>query len=232
MFFCYAWDMSTLVIIRHGQSQWNLENRFTGWTDVPLTDRGKEDAHRAGKFLKEKGFKFDEAFTSLLMRAADTLTILLEELGQSDIPVHTDSALNERHYGSLQGLNKAETAEKHGQEQVTLWRRDFYTRPPDGESFEDCDRRTKPFFTHYILPLVHEGKDVIVSASGNSIRPMVRFLEDKTPEETAKLEIGLCTPYAYTFEGDKMVDNEVLEVPGIVTKGASQTEGKVEEGRV
>jgi 2,3-bisphosphoglycerate-dependent phosphoglycerate mutase len=231
-FFCYACDMSTLVIIRHGQSQWNLENRFTGWTDVPLTDRGKEDAHRAGKVLKEKGFKFDTAFTSLLMRAADTLDILLEELGQKDIPVKVDSSLNERHYGSLQGLNKAETAEKHGQEQVSLWRRDFFTRPPDGESMEDCERRTTPFFTHYVLPLVHSGKNVIVTASGNSMRPMIKYLDGIIPEETAKLELGLCTPYVYTFEGEKMVNKETVEVPGIVTKGASQTEGKVEEGRV
>ena len=224
--------MSILVLIRHGQSQWNLENRFTGWTDIPLTDRGKKDAHRAGKVLKEKGFKFDSAFTSRLMRASDTLKILLEELVQSDIQVEVDSALNERHYGDLQGLNKAETAEKYGQEQVSLWRRDFFTRPPNGESMEDCERRTTPFFTHYVLPLVHSGKDVIVTASGNSLRPMIKHLDEISSEETAKLELGLCTPYVYTFEGEKMINKETIEVHGIVTKGASQTESKVEDGRV
>jgi len=224
--------MSILILIRHGQSQWNLENRFTGWTDVPLTDRGVQDAHTAGKFLKSKGLQFDYAFTSRLQRASKTLEILLEELGQTDIPLEFDSALNERHYGSLQGLNKAETAEKYGQEKVSLWRRDFFTRPPNGESIEDCDRRTTPFFVQYILPLVFSGKNVIVAASGNSMRPMVKYLEHISPEETAALEIGLCTPYTYHFEGEKIVSKEVMDVPGIVTKGASQTEKNVKEGTV
>jgi 2,3-bisphosphoglycerate-dependent phosphoglycerate mutase len=224
--------MSVLVLIRHGQSQWNLENRFTGWTDVPLTDRGVADAHTAGKVLKVKGYSFDRAFTSRLQRASKTLDILLEELGQTGIPVEMDSALNERHYGSLQGLNKAETSEKHGQEQVSLWRRDFFTRPPEGESIEDCDRRTTPYFTHYILPLVHEGKNVIVAASGNSMRPMMKHLDRLSPEETAGLELGLCTPYVYHFDGNKMTKKETIEIPGIVTRGASQTEKNVQEGRV
>lgn len=224
--------MSTLVLVRHGQSKWNLENRFTGWTDVPLTERGEKDAHSSGKVLKEKGYKFDVSFTSRLMRAADTLKILLEELGSPDIPVEVDSSLNERHYGSLQGLNKAETAEKHGQEQVKLWRRSFFTRPPDGESMEDCERRTWPFFTHYVLPLLKEGKDILISAHGNSMRPIVKNLEGLSPDETATAEFGLCSPYVYTFEGEKMVKKEVVEVPGIVTKGASMTEKKIEEGRV
>ena len=224
--------MATLVLIRHGQSKWNLENRFTGWTDVPLTERGESDASKTGQFLKEKGFKFDVAFTSRLIRAADTMKIILEEMGQSDLEVEVDSALNERHYGSLQGLNKAETAEKHGQEQVKLWRRDFFTRPPDGESMEDCERRTKPFFTHYILPLLVDGKDVIISAHGNSLRPIVKYLDNLSPEDTASAEFGLCTPYVYTFEGDKMVNREVLDVPGVVTKGASVKEKRVEEGKV
>ena len=224
--------MPVLVLLRHGQSQWNLENRFTGWTDIPLTDRGKEDAKRCGEVLKEKGFTFDQAFTSRLVRASATLDIILEELGQTDIPIEVDSALNERHYGSLQGLNKAETAEKHGQEKVLLWRRDFFTPPPDGESMEDCEKRTTPFFTHYVLPLLHAGKNVIITAHGNSMRPMVKCLDGLSPEETSALELGLCTPYVYSFEGEQMTGKEVIEVPGIVTKGASQKEKSVEEGRI
>lgn len=224
--------MSTLVLIRHGQSQWNLENRFTGWTDVPLTDRGKSDAHVAGKVLKEEGFTFDRAYTSRLMRAADTLTILLEELGQTDIPIEVDSALNERHYGSLQGLNKAETAEEYGQEKVMLWRRSFDVPPPGGESIADCVKRTTPYFAHSILPEVFAGKNVLVAASGNSLRPIMKFLEELSDEETASREVGLCTPYVYIFEGEKLMKNEEIEVPGIVTKGASQTEKSVEEGTV
>jgi len=163
---------------------------------------------------------------------AVTLEILLEVLGQTGIRVEADSALNERHYGDLQGLNKAETAEKYGQEKVTTWRRSYSIRPPGGESIEDCVRRTTPFFTHYILPHVYEGKNVLVTASGNSMRPMVKYLDNLKPEETARMEIGLCTPYVYTFEGEKLVKKEVLKVPGIVTLGASQTLKKIEEGKV
>ena len=219
--------MSVLVLIRHGQSQWNLENRFTGWTDIPLTERGKEDAHRAGKELNKRGLHFDHAFTSLLMRAGDTLEAILEELGQTDCPIIRDQALNERHYGDLQGLNKAEMAAKYGQEQVTLWRRDYFTRPPKGESMEDCEKRTLPFFLSSILPLVQSGKNVLVTAHGNSLRPMVKHLEQLTPEQTSSAEFGLCTPYVYHFEGEKMVNKETIDVPGIVTKGASQTETSV-----
>lgn len=225
--------MSTLVLLRHGQSQWNLENRFTGWTDVPLTERGQEDAHRSGKALQELGIQFDVAFTSKLMRAADTLSILLEELGQ-DVPVTANQALNERHYGDLQGLNKAETAEKYGEDQVQLWRRDYFTRPPgdEGESMEDCEHRTLPFFLEHILPQVQAGKNVLVSAHGNSLRPMIKYLDGLTPEETAKAEFGLCSPYVYTFDGEKLVGKQEIEVPGIVTKGASIKEKTVEEGQV
>ena len=225
--------MSALVLLRHGQSQWNLENRFTGWTDVPLTERGAQDARRAGKTLQEIGMQFDAAFTSKLMRAADTLKIIIEELAQ-DIPVTADEALNERHYGDLQGLNKAETAEKYGTEQVQLWRRDFYTQPPgeEGESMEDCEKRTLPYFLEHILPLVHAGKNVLVSAHGNSLRPIIRYLDNLTPEQTAKAEFGLCSPYVYTFDGETQLKKEEIDVPGIVTKGASIQEKTVEEGQV
>jgi len=222
--------MATLLLIRHGQSQWNLENRFTGWTDVPLTPQGKKDAAAAGKVLKE--FHFDYAFTSRLQRAEDTLEAILKELGQENVPTEKDSGLNERHYGDLQGLNKAETAEKYGQDQVKLWRRSFDVPPPNGESIADCVKRTTPYFKQYILPLVIAGKNVIVAAHGNSLRPILRFLDNLDDEKTAEMEIGLCTPYIYTFEGEKIIKREVREVPGIVTKGSSTTEKSVQDGRI
>lgn len=222
--------MGTLILIRHGQSQWNLENRFAGWTDIPLTSRGMEDAAKTAKALT--AFRFDRAFTSRLIRANQTLDVILKELKQTKIPVEYDSALNERHYGDLQGLNKADMAKKYGAEQVQLWRRSFVTRPPNGESHEDCERRTKPYFLQYMLPFVFKGETVLVVAHGNSLRPMMRMLDKMEPEAAAKLEIGLCTPYVYTFEGEKLIQKNVLEVPGIVTKGASLTESAVQDGRV
>lgn len=222
--------MGTLLLIRHGQSQWNLENRFTGWTDQPLTEQGKKDAATAAGVLKN--YRFDRAFTSRLIRANQTLDTLLTTLGQTNIPIVYDSALNERHYGDLQGLNKAETAKKYGVDQVQLWRRSFSTRPPNGESHEDCERRTKPFFEQYIFPFLAKGECVLVAAHGNSLRPIMKKLEGLDPEVAAKLEIGLCTPYVYTFEGEKMTKKEIIEVPGIVTQGASLTSTSVKEGRV
>ncbi len=217
--------MAYLVLVRHGQSQWNLENRFTGWTDVPLSERGEQDAHKTGQVLKEKDFKFDMAFAARLIRGSDTLRILLEELGQTDIPVEYDSALNERHYGSLQGLNKAETAEKYGDEKVATWRRGFDTRPPDGESIKDCIKRVTPYFTQYVLPHVHKGKNVLVATHHNSMRPIARYLENLSDEDTAKTEYGLCVPYVYQFEGEKMAKKETIEVPGIITKYAWKPKG-------
>ncbi len=205
--------MSTLVLIRHGQSQWNLENRFTGWTDVPLTERGAADAELTGKALKGK-FTFDVAFTSRLKRANDTLSIILKAMGAT-VPVEFDSALNERHYGDLQGLNKAETADKYGADKVKLWRRSYDTPPPGGESMADCERRTKPFFVQYVLPLLHAGKNVIIAAHGNSLRPIMKHLENMEKDAAATMEIGLATPYVYTFDGEKMTGKEVMDVPGI-----------------
>ncbi|TSC58179.1 MAG: phosphoglycerate mutase [Candidatus Peregrinibacteria bacterium Greene0416_19] len=216
--------MSVLVLLRHGQSQWNLENRFTGWTDVPLSAQGEKDAHACGRALK--GMMFDSAFTSRLKRAQDTLTIVLAEMGQGGTPVEYDSALNERHYGDLQGLNKAEMAAKYGEEQVKLWRRSYATRPPNGESIEDCERRTTPFFVHYILPLLVQKKNVIVSAHGNSMRPIFKYLDHLDNDTTATLEVGLCLPYIYSFEGDRVVHKEVRTVPGLVATGTADIHGQ------
>jgi 2,3-bisphosphoglycerate-dependent phosphoglycerate mutase len=222
--------MSVLVLVRHGQSQWNLENRFAGWTDIPLTDQGRKDAATTAQHLKE--FQFDLAFTSKLQRASESLAIALRELGQTEISVIADAALNERHYGDLQGLNKAEMAQKYGQEQVYKWRRGYSDRPPNGESIEDCVKRVTPYFLKHILHEVHAGKNVLVVIHGNSMRPMLKHLENLDPQATATLEIGLCTPYIYTFEGTQLVKKEVRQIPGVVTKGASQTEKRVEEGSV
>lgn len=226
----YAPYMGMLVLIRHGQSQWNLENRFTGWSDVPLTERGRADAAVAAKILAS--YHFNRAFTSRLQRSTETLQIVLKTLGQAKIPVLEDSALNERHYGDLQGLNKTETAKKYGEEKVQQWRRSYTTRPPNGESIEDCGKRVLPFFREYVLPCVKRGETVLVVASGNSMRPILKELDYLDSDATATMEIGLCTPYIYTFDGDKMVKKEVIEVPGIVTKGASIIETTVREGRI
>lgn len=187
--------MGKLVLVRHGQSQWNLENRFTGWVDVPITPLGENEAHRAGKELK--GIKFDVAFTSELKRAQQTLGIILEEIGQKDLPVKKDKALNERHYGDLQGLDKAETAKKYGDAQVHIWRRSFDVQPPNGESLKDTAARTLPYFDAHILPEVKAGKNVLVSAHGNSLRAILMELEKLTPEQIMQVNIGTCLPIYY-----------------------------------
>lgn len=222
--------MGVLVLLRHGQSLWNLENRFTGWSDVPLTDRGRSDAQKVVAALKE--FRFDRAYTSHLQRSYDTLDIILKGLKQTNVPVIRDSALNERHYGDLQGLNKAETAAKYGQEKVLLWRRSYSVRPPNGESIEDVGYRVLPLIRWMVIPQVAAGETVLVAASGNSMRPILKYFDDLDDTTAATMEVGLCTPYIYHFDGDKIVKREVRQVPGIVTKGASQTETEVKEGRV
>ena len=223
-FVYYTPPMGTLILIRHGQSQWNLENRFTGWTDVPLTEQGAKDAVSCAKVLK--GTKFDMGFVSRLKRAQDTLSLILKELGQSNLMVEKDSSLNERHYGDLQGLNKAETAQKYGEEQVRLWRRDYGTRPPNGESMEDCERRTLPFFKQYILPHLNEGKTVVVGLHGNSMRPIMKYLENLSTDVAASMELNFCTPYIYTIEDGKMTGKEVRDVPGLGAKGTADIKGQ------
>lgn len=201
--------MSKLVLIRHGQSLWNLENRFTGWIDVPLTETGREEARNAAKKLA--GFHFDVAYTSALSRAQDTLSEILFTLG-IDLPVIKDQALNERHYGDLQGLNKAQTAEKYGAEQVHLWRRSFDVPPPGGEALKNTAERTLPFFERCILGDLINGKDVLVVAHGNSNRSIVMKIENMKPEEILALELGTGIPRVYEFDSDgKVTSVEVLE---------------------
>lgn len=191
--------MSTLVLVRHGQSQWNLENKFTGWVDVDLTPQGEKEAQSAGQKLK--GTKFDKAYTSDLKRAQRTLQIILKEIGQSNLPIEKDKALNERHYGDLQGLDKAETAKKYGDKQVHIWRRSYDIAPPNGESLKDTAARTLPYFNSKIVPDLKSGKNILVSAHGNSLRSIVMELEKLTQEQVLELNLGTGEPIFY--ETDK-----------------------------
>jgi len=192
--------MAKLVLIRHGESQWNLENRFTGWTDVPLTDKGRAEARRAGELLR--GIQFDKAYTSVLQRAIETLDIVLAVIAQEHIPVERDQALNERHYGDLQGLNKAETAAKYGAEQVHQWRRSYDIAPPGGESLKDTAARTLPYYEAHVAPDVRAGKNIIVSAHGNSLRSIVMFLDKLTKEQVLELNLATGVPIVYEMSPD------------------------------
>lgn len=186
--------MSKLILIRHGQSLWNLENRFTGWVDVPLTAKGIEEAREAGR--KIKGIKVDVAYTSALSRAQQTLATIMVEAGL-DVPVIRDQALNERDYGDLSGLNKADTAAKYGDEQVHIWRRSYDVAPPGGESLKDTRARTLPFFERCIMGDIRQGKNVLVVAHGNSNRSIVMAIEDLTPEQILATELATGAPYLY-----------------------------------
>lgn len=190
--------MAQLIIVRHGQSTYNLENRFTGNFDVPLTPLGEEEAHSAGKKLIN--FQFDIAYTSILVRAWETLRIILEEIKQTDIPIIKNAALNERMYGSLQGLNKAETALKYGDAQVEQWRRSYEVRPPDGESLHDTYNRTVPYYLQEIEPKLKTGKNVLIVAHGNSLRALKMYLEAISPEDIVKVNIPTGTPRMYVFD--------------------------------
>lgn len=198
-------SMAKLVLLRHGQSQWNLENRFTGWIDVPLTPAGEEEARRGAEELRAAGIRFDIAFTSVLQRAERTLEIVLDVLGQRDIPIERSAALNERHYGDLQGLNKAETAQKFGDEQVHIWRRSYDVPPPNGESLKDTAARTLPYWRERILPELKAGKNVIVAAHGNSLRSIVMEIEELTPEEILQVNIDTGVPFVYDVDADGTV---------------------------
>jgi len=191
--------MPTLVLVRHGQSLWNLENRFTGWVDVPLSELGVAEARRAGELLE--GFRFHVAYTSALTRAQETLRILLETMG-TQLPVIRDQALNERHYGDLQGLNKEDTAKRYGVDQVKLWRRSYDVPPPNGESLEMTAKRTLPFFDRCIAGDLRQGKNVLVVAHGNSNRSIVMQLDHLTGEQVVALELATGAPLVYEIEKD------------------------------
>ena len=200
--------MNKLVLLRHGESQWNLENRFTGWIDVPLSEKGVEEARQAGEKLK--GYTFDRAFTSVLKRANDTLQIVLEITGQTGLPTEHDQALNERHYGDLQGLNKAETARKYGDAQVKLWRRSYDVQPPNGESLKDTAARVLPYWEQKIWPCVLKGEDVLVAAHGNSLRSLVMHLDKLTREQVIELNIPTGVPLVYEFENGTELSHRYL----------------------
>jgi 2,3-bisphosphoglycerate-dependent phosphoglycerate mutase len=198
-----------LVLVRHGQSEWNLKNLFTGWRDVDLTEQGVKEAREAGRKLKAQGLKFDVAYTSALKRAQRTLGLMLEELGQTGIPVIKDQALNERDYGDLSGLNKDDARAKWGEEQVHIWRRSYDIAPPGGESLKDTLARTLPYYVTEILPRVLRGERVLVAAHGNSLRALIMVLEKLNKESILKREIGTGVPIIYTLGADAVVASKL-----------------------
>ena len=219
--------MKKLVLLRHGESQWNLENRFTGWTNVDLTQKGEEEAKKAGELLNEESIEFDAVHTSLLKRANRTMEICIDEMGLSRVSKKFDWRLNERHYGALQGLNKAETAEKHGDEQVLIWRRSYDTPPPEldynderhprfdklyseiaadllpkSESLKDTVKRFMPYWYDVIKPEIEDGKRVLIVAHGNSLRALVKYLDQISDEDILKLNIPTGVPLVYELDDD------------------------------
>ena len=193
-----------LVLVRHGQSEWNAKNLFTGWKDPALTEKGTAEAIRAGKHLKSLGLSFDVMYTSALVRAQLTGKIMLDELGQSDLETIEDKALNERDYGELTGLNKDEARENFGIEQVQVWRRSYDIPPPGGESLKDTFNRVIPYFENKIQPLMKD-KNVLISAHGNSLRALVKYLDDISEADIIKLEIGTGEPIVYKFTDGKFI---------------------------
>ena len=236
--------MYKIVLLRHGESAWNKENRFTGWTDVDLTEQGMKEAVKAGRVLKENGFEFDIAFVSVLKRALRTLWLTLEEMDQLWIPWEKSWRLNERHYGGLQGLNKAETAAKHGEEQVLIWRRSYDIPPPPleknderypgklrvyndveasdlpvTESLKDTVARFLPYWHNTIAPVIKSGKRVIIAAHGNSLRALVKYLDNMSEEDILKLNIPTGMPLVYELDNDlKPVRHYYLGDPEEVRK--------------
>ena len=191
-----------LVLVRHGQSEWNLKNLFTGWRDVDLTEQGVAEAKAAGRKLKAQGLGFDVAFTSVLKRAERTLDLMLEELGQTELPITRHLALNERDYGDLSGLNKDDARARWGEEQVHIWRRSYDVAPPGGESLRDTLARTLPYFVQEILPCVLRGERTLVAAHGNSLRALVMVLEKLSPEGILSREIATGVPIIYRLNAD------------------------------
>ena len=196
---------SKLVLVRHGQSEWNAKNLFTGWKDPKLTDLGIQEAIKAGDLLETRNLKFDLMFTSDLFRAQETGRLILEQMNHSDIQVIKDQSLNERNYGDLAGLNKDEAREKWGEEQVHIWRRSFDVPPPGGESLKNTAERVLPYFEHEIMPKVKEGLNILVAAHGNSLRALVMELEKMSSEEIVKLEIATGDPLTYEYSNGEFV---------------------------
>src|SRR3989338_1075933 len=192
--------MNYLVLLRHGESQWNLENRFTGWTDSDLTPRGEQEAEEAGRRLLQRGMRFDKMFTSALTRAIRTGNLVLDAMGITDkILAEQDKALNERHYGDLQGLNKAEAEEKFCKDVVHQWRRGYATAPPNGESLRDTRMRVLPYFFREIFPQIQQGKNILVVAHGNSLRALCMRLDNLSEEEVVDLNIPTGVPLIYEY---------------------------------
>ena len=198
-----------LVFVRHGQSDWNLKNLFTGWRDVDLTDKGVAEAREAGRKLKGQGIKFDVAFTSVLKRATRTLELMLEEMGQTKVPVIKNQALNERDYGDLAGLNKDEARKKWGEEQVHIWRRSYDIAPPGGESLRDTAARVLPYYIQEILPRVMRGEHVLVAAHGNSLRALVMVLDKHSTQSITQLNIDTGVPMIYRLNTDSTVKSKL-----------------------
>lgn len=226
--------MPKIALLRHGQSEWNLANRFTGWVDVDLSPKGVEEAQNAGQKLFKAGYKFDKAYTSFQKRAIKTLNIVLEQMDVVWLPTTKSWKLNERHYGALQGLNKDDAIEKWGAEQVHVWRRSYDTRPPLlaaahtefdpsfyiamgeneislGESLADTEKRAVEFFTANMMIDLKQGKDILVSAHGNSLRSLIKFLEKLSPEQVEKVELATGEPVIYTLDYDlEILDKKIL----------------------
>ena len=203
--------MSTLILIRHGQSQWNAENRFTGWVDTPLSEAGVTEAKRAGERLAARGIRVDRAYTSTLRRAIDTGRIVLDALGQSDLEQIQAWQLNERFYGALTGRDKAQTAQEFGAEQVHIWRRSYDIPPPGGESLADTGRRALPYFYDEIIPATQALDTVMVAAHGNSLRAIMKDLEGISDEDIPSLEIPTGVPIVYTLSDGKVTGKEILD---------------------
>ena len=197
-----------LILVRHGQSEWNEQNLFTGWKDPGLTELGIKEAKNAGSLISDKGIQFDEMFTSMLVRAQDTGAIILDSINQQNIPITKNKALNERNYGSLAGLNKDDARKKWGEEQVHIWRRSFDIPPPEGESLKDTAERVLPYFHEYIMPKVIQGLSILVAAHGNSLRALIMELDLISSEDIVKLEIPTGAPIQYEFNQNGEVVNK------------------------
>jgi len=204
---------NVLVLLRHGQSESNKLHLFTGWRDPGLSEKGVEEARTAGRLLKAEGYKFDVAFTSALKRAQHTLQLILEELGQTGLLTYADQALNERDYGDLSGLNKDDARRRWGEEQVHIWRRSYDVKPPGGESLKDTAARTLPYYEAKIWPEVKAGRNVLVSAHGNSLRSIVMKLDNLSPDEVTKLEIGTGVPIVYQLDDEGRVRSKRILEP-------------------